>query len=110
MGYEPYENNIKFPPTEILTVYACPEELNYPQIRQNGWFNLEAFNKVDASGTVAKLEDILPKEFMENNLNGTFSGKYIYFSLGSMVSAFLKVQIISYAFSPLNFRLVLMLT
>ncbi|XP_017492759.1 PREDICTED: uncharacterized UDP-glucosyltransferase YjiC-like [Rhagoletis zephyria] len=86
MGYEPYANDIKFPPTEILTVYACPEELNYPQIRQNGWHNLEAFNKVDASGTVARLEDILPKEFMENNLNGTFSGKYIYFSLGSMAS------------------------
>ena len=92
MGYEPYANDIKFPPTEILTVYACPEELNYPQIRQNGWHNLEAFNKVDASGTVARLEDILPKEFMENNLNGTFSGKYIYFSLGSMVRSLFKIQ------------------
>lgn len=85
MGYKPYENDVKFPPTESLTVYACPDELNFPEICDNGWHNLEAFNKeVNPSNT--KLEDFLPKEFMENDLNRRWSGKYVYFSLGSMVS------------------------
>ena len=86
MGYEPYEENLKFPPTEILTVYGYPEELSYPQIRDNGWFNLEAFNKVDASGTDAKLEDLVPREFFDDTLDGTWSGKWIYISMGSMAS------------------------
>ena len=32
------------------------------------------------------LQDYVPKEFIENNLNGNFSGKYIYISMGSMGS------------------------
>lgn len=92
MGYEPYENDVKFPPTECLTVYACPDELNFPEIRDNGWHNLEAFNK-EKNPIDTKLEDFLPKEFIESNLNGTWSGKYVYFSLGSMVSVFGKTKI-----------------
>lgn len=84
MGYKPYENDVKFPPTEILTVYACPEELNFSEIRENGWHNLEAFN-TEMNTKDTKLEDFLPKEFIENNLNGTWSGKYIYLSMGSLV-------------------------
>lgn len=85
MGYKPYANDVKFPSTEILTVYACPEELNFPEISKNGWHNLEAFNK-EVITNDTKLEDFLPKEFIENNLSGTWSGKYIYVSMGSLVN------------------------
>lgn len=85
MGYKPYANDVKFPSTEILTVYACPEELNFPEISKNGWHNLEAFNK-EVITNDTKLEDFLPKEFIENNLSGTWSGKYIYVSMGSLAS------------------------
>ena len=86
MGYEPYPDDVKFPETELFTVYAWPDEINYPQIRDNGWFNLEAFNKVDISGTSAELKDLVPKDFFDNSLNGQWSGKWVYVSMGSLAS------------------------
>ena len=50
------------------------------------WFNLEVFNKNETKEVVS-LEELLPREFLADDLGGKFSGKWIYFSLGSMGSA-----------------------
>lgn len=85
MGYKPYPGDVKFPNTQILTVYAAPEEVNFPSVRDSSsWFNLESFSvKVHANG---KLEDYLPKSFIDDTLGGKWSGKYVYLSMGSIVS------------------------
>ncbi|KAJ6217066.1 hypothetical protein RDWZM_008223 [Blomia tropicalis] len=71
LGYEPYPDNITFPETQLLTVYAYPNELNWNQIRQKDWFNLE---------------------FVEDSLNNKWSGKWIYVSMGSMGSVDLDLM------------------
>ena len=85
-GYDRYPNDIKTPNTEIMIVYATPEEWNYPPLRERShWFNLEVFNKNETRELV-DLERLLPKEFLDDTLDGKFSGKWIYCSMGSMGS------------------------
>ena len=87
MGYKRYPGDLNLPPTKhkILTVHAYPEELNYPGIRAKNWFNLEIFN-LNRNVQMVELNQLLPAEFLANTLDGNFSGKFIYLSLGSMVS------------------------
>lgn len=92
LGYDRYPNDIKTPRTAVMTVYACPEEWNYPAIQKKpDWFNLEVFN-IKSSKNVPDLEMLLPKSFITENLNNNFSGKYIYVSLGSMGSVDLELM------------------
>ena len=84
MGYPRYPDDL-YPQTQLFTVYAVPEELNYAQFRENkSWFNIEVFHKYDHHSKVPPLESIVPSEFLSSDLNGKFSGKLVYFSLGSM--------------------------
>ena len=85
MGYARYPDDRMMPETQVMNVYAYPEELNFPFIRNRNWFNLEVFNKVPMTSNCT-LKDYVPKPFYENNLNSKFSGKYIYISMGSMGS------------------------
>ncbi|KAJ6216728.1 hypothetical protein RDWZM_007885 [Blomia tropicalis] len=82
LGLERYPNDIQVPETRMLTVYAYPEELNYPMFSERkDWFNLECFNK----NSNQEQADLDPK-FVNDTLNGKWSGKWIYFSLGTMGS------------------------
>ena len=92
LGYPRYENDICCPKTQSLTVYAFPEEYNYEEIRNfDKWFNIEVFNK-NEERKIIQLKDYLPKEFLEDDLDGKWSGKWIYVSMGSMGSAHLKLM------------------
>lgn len=84
MGYEPYPENILMPKTQILTVYGYPEELNYSQADKN-WHNLEVFNRNETKETV-DLKVLVPEDFLDSTLNGEYSGKLIYISMGSLGS------------------------
>ena len=84
LGYEPYPNNATMPKTEIMTVYAYPEELNYPQIDKE-CFNLEVFNR-NENQEVLDLQKFVSKEFYYDTLDGQFTGKLVYVSMGSMGS------------------------
>lgn len=89
MGYPSslFPDNLLFPHLEsqLLTVYSCPQEINYPAIKdRKDWFNLEVFNKPPQKQPT--LEDLLPETFLKENLEGRFSGKIMYLSLGSMGS------------------------
>lgn len=90
MGYARYPDDILMPETQILTIYAYPEELNYSQIRSKPWFNLEAFDK--AIDENIKLKDLLPDTFLEETLGGSWSGKFIFLSMGSMGSIELNLM------------------
>lgn len=68
-----------------MTIYAYPEEMNYPEIQTKGWFNMEVFNKQQPRDLV-DINKVLPKEFLKDELGGHFTGKWIYLSLGSMCS------------------------
>lgn len=46
-------------------------------------FNLQVFDR-NAIHETCELDKILPAEFLADNLDGKFSGHYIYLSLGSM--------------------------
>ena len=93
LGYPRYPSDIKTPRTAALTVYACPEEWNYPPLRAKAdWFNLEVFNKKTPKKRVTPLEAVLPQSFLNEHLDGKFSGKYIYVSLGSMGSIDLELM------------------
>lgn len=82
-GFERFPNEDTCPQIPSLCVYAFPEEYNYPPIKDlKGWFNVEVFNKHPPEN--ALLEDIVPKSFIDETLNGNFSGKWIYLSMGSM--------------------------
>lgn len=72
------------PKTQSLFVYAYPEEVNYKEIREQGWFNLEVFDK--SKPNVRSFDQLVPPEFLADTLNNKFSGKYVYLSLGSMGS------------------------
>lgn len=85
LGYPRYPGEVKFPPTELITVYATPEELNFSQVSAMPWFNLEAFHKRSPDPTFT-IKQIVPIDFLEDILDGKFSGKLIYFSLGSLAS------------------------
>lgn len=83
LGYSRYPKDLRTPNTQVLTIYACPDEWNYPPLREReNWFNLEAFNKPKTTDQVVKLKDILPEVFFKDDLGDHFSGKYIYVSLG----------------------------
>lgn len=84
LGYEPYDNNIMLPRTQLMTVYAYPEELDYP-FTDKEWFNFEVFDRNEKQ-EVVDLQELVPKEFYHDSLDGQFTGKLIYVSLGSMGS------------------------
>ncbi|OTF70781.1 hypothetical protein BLA29_013320, partial [Euroglyphus maynei] len=87
MGYQRFPDDNLIPETYSLTVYAYPEEYDYPETKQYhpDWFNIEVFNKIENEEKIP-LKELLPKEFYENDLNGKFTGKWIYVSMGSMGS------------------------
>ena len=99
-GYQRYSNDAIFPPTQLLTIYACPQELNYSQIVQNtNWFNLESFNKIDVaageSQGVKELRQLLSESFFSLtrfNDGQKWSGKWILVSMGSMGSVDLTLM------------------
>lgn len=72
-------------------MYAFPDELNYEPIRRNGWFNLEVFNK-NSNEKIAQLSQLVPREFLADTFAGTFSGKLIYVSMGSLGSIDLQLM------------------
>lgn len=95
LGYSEYPQKGRFPgPGPLLTVYATPEELNYPDIRKRAnTFNLEVFNKPPKRSTLIPLEELgISKSFLTDNLEGKFSGKLVYLSMGSMGSVDLKLM------------------
>jgi len=73
------------PQNPLLTVYAWPDELNYDRIRQSVWFNLEVFHESTEQDCV-DLAQLIPQSFLADDLNGRFSGKLVYLSLGSIGS------------------------
>ena len=91
MGYDRHPDDTLMPETQVLTIYAYPNELNYPQIRNKSWFNLEAFDRNEAKQTV-DLQQLLPASFVADTLEGRFSGKLVYISLGSMGSVELSLM------------------
>ena len=83
-GYNRFPNDARSPNSQVLTIYAYPEELNYNEIRtKTNWFNLEVFNKIPPR-KLNSLADIVPAEFVATDLGGRWSGKWIYLSMGSM--------------------------
>ncbi len=92
LGFKPYPGDLMYPETQLLTVYACPQEVNYPQIAaKEGWFNLEVFHR-DAKDGQVQLTQLIPEAFMLDTLEDRFTGKYIYLSLGSMASVDLELM------------------
>lgn len=87
LGYpEPYPGNLLSPPTQLLTVYAYPEELNYPTFQNKpDWFNLEVFQHQYKEREIG-LRHLVPEKFMLDEFEGRFTGKYIYLTMGSMGS------------------------
>ena len=44
MGYARYPNDRMLPYEDsLLSIYAFPEEYNFPAMRRKGWFNIEVF-------------------------------------------------------------------
>ncbi|XP_046909104.2 uncharacterized protein LOC124490619 [Dermatophagoides farinae] len=93
IGYKRYPDNVMIPETQSLTLYAFPEEYDYPEIKKyrENWFNLDVFNKNEQQEQI-DLKEFLPKEFYDNNLDGNFTGKWIYVSMGSMGSVDLNLM------------------
>ena len=90
-GYARYPND-SVPKNSILTVYACPEELNYGPLRALPWFNLEVFNPPKGGEPKPLTELGVPLSFLSDDLGGRFSGHLIYASLGSMGSVDLNLM------------------
>ncbi len=95
LGYPRYHQDQLFPNEDaLLVVYGYPVELNYPEIRAKGshWFNLEVFNarlhmgKKEVQLASNFLKEITGKHFFTNNLEGRWTGKWVYLSMGSMGS------------------------
>lgn len=85
-GYARYPDDTRMPPTQLFTIMAFPEELNYPQLKnRSDIFNLELFNQVPPNENT-KLADLVPAAFLDDDLEGQFSGKIIYLGMGSMTS------------------------
>ena len=88
LGYLDRFPNDSIMPMEkaLLTVYAYPEELNFPYIseQKSHWFNLESFSRPNED--VVPLSDLLPEDFLADDLGGHFSGRYILLSMGSLAS------------------------
>ncbi len=76
-----------------MTVYAYPEELNHRQIScKEGWFNLEVFQEVQKNPLIKPLKSLLPKNFLEDDLEGRFSGKLVFLSMGSQGSVNIELM------------------
>lgn len=78
-----------------LTIYAIPKELNHWRIESyNNWHNMEAFNKSwnRKTNQCLTLKELVGEKLFNDNLQGNFSGKWIYLSLGSMASIDLKLM------------------
>ena len=87
MGFARFPDDSRVPQTQLFTVFAFPNELTYPQIRMHKeMFNLEVFNKINPNEITTSLNEIVPAELMDDSLDGNFTGKWIYFSMGSMCS------------------------
>ncbi len=88
MGYPRFPSDRLLPYEDaLLTVYAHSVEYNWPAIQaKKEWFNLEVFNKNEQRVTIP-LEQLLPREFIEDHLNDRWSGRWILLSMGSMGSA-----------------------
>ena len=82
-----------YPLRQCLTVYAYPKELNHWKIESAHprWFNLEVFNRNIQYDTI-DLEELVGQDFYRNDLDGKFSGKWIYVSMGSMGSVDLELM------------------
>lgn len=81
-----------------MTLYALPEEYNYPVIRKTNWFNLEVFNKSSPNDAVS-LNNLIPDQFFKNTLNDSWSGKWVYLSLGTILLRNNFHQICTFHFS-----------
>ena len=93
LGYERFPEDIGCPNSQVLTVYASPEELNFEYVRGlDRWFNLEVFNKGPSSDDRDQLKKFVPESFLNDTLGGKFSGKIVYLSMGSMCSYDLKLM------------------
>lgn len=87
LGYDRFPGDALYMDSQTLTVYGFPEEINYQHVAKlEDWFNLEVFNKPKAAveGEGGDLSTYLPAEFLADDLEGRFTGKFIYLSLGSM--------------------------
>src|SRR5699024_6247108 len=85
LGHKRYPNNTVLPETQMMTVYAYPDELNYPAIRAKGWYNMQVFNKNEPKDSL-DLNKVIPKQFLNDTLDGKFSGKCRYIAVGSSCS------------------------
>ena len=105
LGYSRYPDDQICPETQLLTVYAYPEELNYPAIRQKkNWFNLELFTKLPVLPNEELISNIdyrnrelaklgVPTDFLASvDTSENYSGKLIYLSMGSMGSVDLTLM------------------
>jgi len=93
LGYpSPYPGNRLYPETQLLTVYAYPQELNYPTFAQKeDWFNLEVFQH-NYRDFDAQLTQLIPERFMLDDMEDRFSGKFVYLTMGSMGSVDLDLM------------------
>ena len=96
MGYKRYDKQGHKSRIQMV-IYGFPKELNHWRIESSpdNWINLEVFNKrpLPVEGKIQdNLRELVPKELFEDNLDGQFSGKWIYLSLGSMGSVDLKLM------------------
>ena len=83
LGYDRYPDDIRIPQTQLLTVYAYPEELNNSLIQlMPDWFNLEAFNKNAA--IKQDLINLIKDRYKKDDVK---SKSLIYLSMGTMGSA-----------------------
>lgn len=86
-GYARFPDDSRLPQTQLLTIMAFPEELNYPQLKNRpDIFNLEIFNRVTSLNEDTKLADFVPADFLADDLDGQFTGKIIYIGMGTMAS------------------------
>lgn len=92
LGYHRHPNDSRTIYSQSLTVYAYPEELNYPAIRKRNWFNLEVYQPREKYPDTTSLEKLTSNEFIINTLNGKWSKKIIYLTMGSIGSTDLKLM------------------
>ncbi len=88
LGYDRFPFDAICPESQALTVYACPNELNYPFVKRFSWFNLEVFSRPEPVTEDVTLETLgVPRAFLEDDLEGKFTGRILYLSLGTIGGA-----------------------
>lgn len=88
LGYDRFPFDAICPESQALTVYACPNELNYPFVKRFSWFNLEVFSRPEPVTEDVSLETLgVPRAFLEDDLEGKFTGRILYLSLGTIGGA-----------------------